>query len=155
MEKKCGHCKEIKPLQDFYKSKRPYHHGYQNYCKECQEAARKKSNAKNPDKNYETRKARRLDLVDRVREWKRAQGCSCCPETEPVCLELHHLDPSEKEDQPSNLIRVSWDRFMAEARKCILLCSNCHKKYHAGLITLPSVAQPDQSTPFGTEGSQV
>ncbi len=129
--------------------------GYQAWCKECNKKAVLKHIRTHEGRNYAVRKARRESLRQRAAEWKREKGCACCPENEPVCLELHHLDPTDKEAQPSDLIEVSWERFMEEAKKCVVLCSNCHKKLHAGLIQLPSVAQSDQSTPFGTEGSQV
>jgi hypothetical protein len=50
-------------------------------------------------------------------------------------LELHHSDPSVKEDHPS-LLRTSWDRWLTEAQKCIILCCNCHRKVHAGILKI-------------------
>ena len=55
-------------------------------------------------------------------------------------LELHHLDPSVKE-YSLGAMRASprsWDRIVIELRKCVLLCSNCHKELHAGETELPS-----------------
>lgn len=50
-------------------------------------------------------------------------------------LEFHHLDPSQKDFTISN------DRFkikdaVNESKKCILLCSNCHKEFHDGMWNL-------------------
>lgn len=47
-------------------------------------------------------------------------------------LEFHHLDPSQKDFTISN------DRFklqdaVTESKKCILICSNCHKELHDGM----------------------
>jgi hypothetical protein len=32
---------------------------------------------------------------------------------------------------------MALEKLRAEARKCILLCANCHAEVEAGLITLP------------------
>lgn len=66
---------------------------------------------------------------------KSASGCVICGETDPCCLEFHHLDPTEKElqvsEQHNNLGRV-----LKEINKCIVVCSNCHRKIHAGKINV-------------------
>lgn len=54
-------------------------------------------------------------------------------------LELHHLNPSEK-DFTLSRIRAnpkSWDKIVAELRKCVMLCSICHREVHAGLRHIP------------------
>jgi len=67
-------------------------------------------------------------------------GCSLCDyNTCFNALELHHLDPAEKEFSFGS-IRAnakSWDRIVEELRKCILVCSNCHKEIHAGISNVP------------------
>ena len=50
-------------------------------------------------------------------------------------LEFHHLDPSKKDFTISN------DHFklldaVAESKKCILICSNCHKELHDNIWTI-------------------
>ena len=50
-------------------------------------------------------------------------------------LEFHHLDPSKKDFTISN------DNFhlmdaIEESKKCILICSNCHKELHDGLWSI-------------------
>ena len=52
-------------------------------------------------------------------------------------LEFHHLDPSEKEFGVGEKgYTRSWEKVKQELDKCVLLCSNCHKEVHAGLIIL-------------------
>lgn len=59
-------------------------------------------------------------------------------------LEFHHLDPSLKEFQLShNGATRSLARSRAEARKCILLCANCHREVEAGVRVLPLNSVPD------------
>jgi transposase len=50
-------------------------------------------------------------------------------------LDFHHIDASQKDfDISSN--SFSFDKMKKEADKCALLCANCHREIHAGLITL-------------------
>lgn len=46
-------------------------------------------------------------------------------------MEFHHLDPSQKSFSISGKYNLSWEKLKEELDKCILLCSNCHKKRHA------------------------
>ncbi|MBE0525355.1 MAG: hypothetical protein IH631_00325 [Candidatus Thorarchaeota archaeon] len=89
----------------------------------------------------EVKKAQKLRLTrmrDRYNMWKSQQGCCFCFETEACCLDLHHVDPKEKDINVSSLLktRYSWERLMEEANKCVVICSNCHRKLHAGLLAL-------------------
>ena len=44
----------------------------------------------------------------------------------------HHVDPSTKSFSIGSMGTVyAWDRILAEAKKCILLCANCHAVVHA------------------------
>lgn len=53
-------------------------------------------------------------------------------------LDFHHVDPSTKLFTISNNgFGRSWERVKAEIDKCVLLCANCHRELHAGLISLP------------------
>lgn len=62
----------------------------------------------------------------------------CCD-----ALEFHHRDPANK-DFALSAIRVTpraWKLIAQELRKCVLLCSNCHREVHAGLVTIPDDAR--------------
>jgi hypothetical protein len=50
-------------------------------------------------------------------------------------LDLHHVDELKKEFSLSarGLTR-SWEKIMQEADKCILVCANCHREIHAGIL---------------------
>lgn len=58
-------------------------------------------------------------------------------------LELHHIDPSQKELSFGS-IRAnpkSWSKIVDELKKSILLCSNCHKEVHDGITNIPETFQ--------------
>jgi hypothetical protein len=52
-------------------------------------------------------------------------------------LEFHHRDPKLKEFGLGSYRGVNFDKAYEEAKKCVLLCSNCHKEVHAGLVDIP------------------
>lgn len=64
----------------------------------------------------------------------KAGGCVLCFETELTVLDFHHL--SDKDVNVSTMLAMSRDRILKEIAKCIVLCANCHRRVHAGLITI-------------------
>lgn len=64
-------------------------------------------------------------------------GCIICGETEPICLDFHHL--RDKEDRVSKFVVDSspLERLKAEVEKCVILCCKHHRMFHAGMIKLP------------------
>jgi len=63
---------------------------------------------------------------------KEIGGCCICGYDRcQSALEFHHVDPKEKKGAVSSL---SGKALIKEIKKCVLLCSNCHREYHEGLI---------------------
>lgn len=60
-------------------------------------------------------------------------GYSLCIEA----LEVHHVDPQNKSFTISGNHARSLSSVKKELDKCVLLCANCHRELHAGLIKLP------------------
>lgn len=49
-------------------------------------------------------------------------------------LEFHHIDPSTKDFTISKNSKISsFNRLLEESKKCILVCSNCHREIEDGL----------------------
>jgi transposase len=68
-----------------------------------------------------------------------AGGCCCiCGYARHVAaLHFHHLNPDEKRMPVSARgIAYSLETLRAEARKCVLLCSNCHAEVENGVTTV-------------------
>lgn len=71
-----------------------------------------------------------------------AMGGSCCVCGYNKCqasLALHHLDPSQKDFNFSD-VRASpksWTLIVLELRKCILVCHNCHNEIHSNVTNIP------------------
>lgn len=85
-----------------------------------------------------------------IKEWRRntkakivaAMGgcCQICKYSKcNSALELHHIDPLDKELTLSQALSnpKKWEALENELSKCILLCSNCHKEVHAGITSIP------------------
>lgn len=133
--KTCTRCKETKLFDFFYKTIRSPD-GHQPACKDCMATAYNNSRNKKIDHYRAVQSARSKNNKIIIDEWKQGMGCANCNENDPCCLDLHHNDPSVKDDHPSNLAKVSVKSFMEEAKKCTVLCANCHRKVHAGKINL-------------------
>lgn len=60
--------------------------------------------------------------------------CQRCLQTfDPVCYDFHHVDPSQKDVTIGENMLIGEDRFFNEVKKCMLLCSNCHRITHKEL----------------------
>jgi predicted HNH restriction endonuclease len=62
--------------------------------------------------------------------------CIICGESEPVCIDFHHINPIDKEFTIGKHRGKSRESLSKEISKCVCLCANCHRKVHAGLIDL-------------------
>lgn len=64
-------------------------------------------------------------------------GCCnrCKQQFDSVCYDLHHLDPLEKDFTIGENMLVGKDKFETEVKKCVLLCSNCHRMVHKEINT--------------------
>lgn len=65
--------------------------------------------------------------------------CICGFDKFQEALEFHHVNPDEKEFgiSASNATTKSLYNQLEEAKKCILVCSNCHRGIHAGYYQIP------------------
>jgi DNA-binding CsgD family transcriptional regulator len=83
--------------------------------------------------------SKRRQIVKRKLVEEAGGKCSVCEYARcQQALQFHHLDPSTKEFHLGDKgISRSLARSRAEARKCILLCANCHAEVEAGLVALP------------------
>lgn len=52
-------------------------------------------------------------------------------------LEFHHIDPKQKSFAISSKGNTrAWEVVKKELDKCVLVCANCHREIHSGLISL-------------------
>ena len=64
--------------------------------------------------------------------------CVCCGYNRCItALEFHHLNPEEKDFTLGQNANLGWDKICAELPKCVLVCANCHREIHNGLLLNP------------------
>lgn len=134
MKKFCPGCKSEKNSLDFTKDSTKSD-GRHRLCKKCKrETDKKYSSSYIADRKERNRK--RAERATAYLQQVKSTGCIKCPEREVVALDLHHLDPLKKEFAFSAYRNASIEKLKTEVQKCVVICSNCHRKLHAGLIKL-------------------
>lgn len=82
--------------------------------------------------------SRRRRKVKRILVEEAGGACRVCGYDRCVAaLEFHHLEPTDKRFSLSHRgVARSLARARAEARKCVLLCSNCHAEVESGVTRI-------------------
>jgi predicted HNH restriction endonuclease len=65
-----------------------------------------------------------------------SSGCLYCAEKDPCCLDFHHQSNDKKYSISNKLADKTWTALLEEIKKCIVVCANCHRKLHAGKISI-------------------
>lgn len=136
--KECSVCKQTLPLDEFaFRNKTTNaRHGQ---CNTCRRATAKRSYENNKDTVIAKTKIRRKGVRDWYQQLKSTMKCCVCAESDPACLDFHHLDPTEKEFDPSASLAYGKKAVVLELNRCACLCANCHRKEHAGRLNAPLV----------------
>lgn len=115
----CSTCDKVKPNSDFYK--RTDRDGFGYRCKQC-------SNNKSKIDQSRRGASRKIELINHL------GGCCCkCGYSRNTsALVFHHIDPTIKVFglTVANLRTYTWNTCLEEAKKCALLCANCHMELH-------------------------
>lgn len=132
--KKCCKCKLIKTYESFNKASLRKD-GLSSSCKDCNKANLKRDYYANKSYYFEKNNKGRAKIREYINLKK--TKCSNCNESHISCLDFHHLDPKTKMYNIGQLPNVSWclKKIDEEIEKCILLCSNCHRKLHWGGVS--------------------
>jgi len=134
---KCRVCNKNKKEEEF-----PFENKSKNIrntrCKKCHRIYTKKHYVNNKKAYISRSSQRRRDLKIWFRNITNEDSCHFCKENEPVCIDYHHADPTKKEQTISDLLAKirSKERILKELKKCVAICSNCHRKLHAGKLKL-------------------
>jgi hypothetical protein len=88
---------------------------------------------------------RRHQKVKRILVEEAGGCCAVCGYDRcMVNLHFHHVDPATKSFTMSVASGKGLSKLRAEAKKCVLVCANCHGEIESGLI---------ESPPAGTKSS--
>lgn len=134
----CRYCGESKLASEFH---------YGRTCVRCAQSRRNRTRTDDEVQVQRLRQqAKRLEWSKVVDAYKLRVGCqnkSCNSGALAACvLDFHHKDPSSKEFGVSGSRQGSHSlcSTVSEIRKCVLLCANCHRLVHAGLLDLGGIA---------------
>lgn len=129
--KKCSVCGEIKSVEDF-NFKKKIKNIRHSACSICWKEIRKKTYEKHKSAAKERNDRTKARNVKWFNEYKKKLECIQCGENDIACLDFHHLERESKEHSVSMLVNhtSSIKKIQDEISKCIVLCSNCHRKLH-------------------------
>lgn len=106
-------------------------------CKVCQSDINKRRyrlNKKQHIRNVIKNTQNRMQLFQK---WKQTLCCVVCGEKHTPCLDFHHIDPNVKDFTVGEAFgKYGSKRVVEEARKCAVVCKNCHTKIHSGVTTI-------------------
>lgn len=129
----CCVCNIEKSVNEFnFKTKK--NNIYQSRCRSCQKIyhdnyylGHKQSYAASKErgklKGYNSDK----QLTEYINAFK-INGCVLCDEKFYGALDFHHIDPKQKDKSVAKM--TSRKAVKKEIEKCVVLCSNCHRKFH-------------------------
>lgn len=85
---------------------------------------------RNLSKEKKWRRTRIARLKEFKQEYLEEHPCVDCGESDPVVLDFDHVDPADKFDGISHMIRAAYSlaRLQAEIAKCQIRCANCHRR---------------------------
>ncbi len=120
-EKKCGRCKHVKAVDQFYR-KLTSKNGYSSYCKDC---------------NTAECAARQKKFKQQCVDYKGGKCEKCGYNAHFAALDFHHIEPKLKDFSISQRKSYAFtDEIKNELDKCQLVCANCHREIHQNLLQL-------------------
>ena len=126
--KVCYTCKLEKDETEFFK-KAATKDGLQPNCKKCANRYYEKPGV--VDKYVARNKRNRESNQDKLAALKIGLVCTQCGESHPACIDFHHPnDDKRKGVAEMGCNTYKWETILEEINKCVVLCSNCHRKVH-------------------------
>lgn len=80
---------------------------------------------------------RRRKIKSLAIEYKGGKCQICRYKKYQGALELHHVKGKKEFGIGEKGYTRSWEKVKSELDKCILVCSNCHREIHGGIVQLP------------------
>lgn len=128
MLKTCCTCKQVKSIEEFHKGAFS--------CKPCA-ISRAKIAREKRRQDPEYVKQFNAKTVARLQEHKqkavdyKGNKCFDCGQSFPNCVyDFHHINPNTKDMNPSDIVRLGFEKAKTELDKCVMLCANCHRLRH-------------------------
>jgi hypothetical protein len=137
--KRCASCFELKQSAEF--SWKHKHLGtLATYCKPCQREYCRSHYRKNRERHNQRRYANQAAYRERNRDlvtsYLLTHPCVDCGDKDPLMLDFDHVR-GRKTDDISRMISIgmSLGQIKLEIEKCVVRCSNCHRRKTAKELT--------------------
>lgn len=130
--KVCNLCKQELSLSSFYKSSKNKD-GLHSNCTICDNQRRADNYRKNKPRQQLSAKVRKQELKKKCMDYLGGACMVCGLVDHPSVFDFHHLDPSKKDFEICRF-RTDFEGTLPELVKTILVCANCHRKIHSGVI---------------------
>ena len=153
--KLCYKCSKTKPITEFNKDKSKQD-GLNYCCKECTKEYYQNTKVQERIKKYrqtyhqnnkEKIAKRSKTWYNNNQEWRKQylktrymsqkqlinsvkRHCLICGFRDKLSLVFHHRDPKEKSFTIGTTLSIKLERLQKEIAKCVVLCANCHHKFH-------------------------
>ena len=91
---------------------------------------------KNRDYYIQRTLERKRTISEYLQDYKMSHPCVYCGESDPCCIDFHHMESDKKEINLAMASTKGWGmkRVNREIEKCITVCANCHRKIHSGKL---------------------
>ncbi len=131
--KKCTKCQVEKENSEFHVCN-THKDKLSSWCKPCAISNARKFYQKDKQPTLLHAKKARDELIKIMRLIKSKYGCYFCQEKEACCLDFHHQDDNKLNDVSAIAMAKSKRKLIQEINKCIVVCSNCHRKIHNNIL---------------------
>lgn len=133
--KGCSKCMSWLPLDAFSKDSSSKS-GYCSWCKDCSsKVTRTHYKQWVKDEGWVDRKRKKgrelaRDAKKRAVDYMGGKCHDCGVLYPDYVYDFHHLSGDTKVDNPSAILKRSWEAAKEELDKCVMVCANCHRKRH-------------------------
>lgn len=128
--KTCTTCKKQLADTDFNKNK-ARKDGLNNICKTCSRERSKQYYRENTEKHKQDigirKQKRKKENTTKILQIL-SGGCTNCQEDDIRTLDFHHFSEKKKSVMVMLHEGYNWETIKNEINKCVVLCSNCHRK---------------------------
>jgi hypothetical protein len=99
--------------------------------KEKRNAINRASYHRNKDKRQKKNREKKASAKEKWREYKSTLSCVQCGQNHPAVLDFHHVERHPDNRKVNKLLtNGAYKKAAEEVKKCIVLCSNCHRIHH-------------------------
>jgi hypothetical protein len=99
--------------------------------KEKQNAINRASYARNKEHRRKKNKESKALAKDKWKAFKSTLSCVQCGQNHPATLDFHHIERHPDNRKVNKLLtNKAYKQAAEEVKKCMVLCSNCHRIHH-------------------------